>query len=354
MFDHTPPPATEQRKPVVNGALTPRVLMQDSAARNGKGKGKDRGSSISSHPLMRRSSVPPPLPGGLLNFARFETSNIDGLIEFLQELISSSAKANRVSEERMKSNVKVMATGGGAHMYYERLKRDLGVEVLREEEMECLILGLGFIAHVPEEVFWFSEELVYKVSHPHEPRTIPASELPRPSPSPPSYQVTFAPTSPNDGEGVPVFPCLVVNIGSGVSIVKVDENGEFERVSGTSLGGGTLWGLLSMLTDARTFDGESTTFPGPSPHHVVIIAQVYTEMLALSEAGDNAGVDMLVGDIYGTDASKIGLKSSTIASTFGKVFRKSTTRKERSEMFRQADIARSLLYAISNNIGHVA
>lgn len=249
---------------MVNGALTPRVLMQDSPERNGKSKGKgksrdDRGSFVSSHhPLMRRSSVPPPLPGGLLNFARFETSNIDGLIEFLQDLISSSAKANRVSEERMKSNVKVMATGGGAHMYYDRLRRDLGVEVAREEEMECLILGLGFIAHVPEEVFWFSEELVYKVSHPHEPRTIPASELPRPSPSPPSYQVTFAPTSPNDsdGGGVPVFPCLVVNIGSGVSIVKVDENGEFERVSGTSLGGGTLWGLLSMLTDARTFDGE--------------------------------------------------------------------------------------------------
>lgn len=232
----------------------------------------------------------------------------------------------------MKSNVKLIATGGGAHMFYDRLKRDLGVEVLREEEMECLILGLGFIAHVPEEVFWFSEELVYKVSHPHEPRTIPASELPRPSPSPPSYQVTFAPTPQNAGEVVPVFPCLVVNIGSGVSIVKVDENGEFERVSGTSLGGGTLWGLLSMLTDARTFD----------------------EMLALSEAGDNAGVDMLVGDIYGTDANKIGLKSSTIASTFGKVFRKSTTRSERAEMFKQADIARSLLYAISNNIGHVA
>jgi type II pantothenate kinase len=235
--------------------------MQDAAGR--KGKGKERGS-ISSHPLLRRSSVPPPLPGGLLNFARFETSNIDGLIEFLQELISSSAKANRVSEERMKSNVKVMATGGGAHMYYDRLRRDLGVEVLREEEMECLILGLGFIAHVPEEVFWFSEELVYKVSHPHEPRTIPPSELPRPSPSPPSYQVTFAPTPNNAGETVPVFPCLVVNIGSGVSIVKVDENGEFERVSGTSLGGGTLWGLLSMLTDARTFDGKSSRSPIPS------------------------------------------------------------------------------------------
>ena len=36
----------------------------------------------------------------------------------------------------------------------------------------------------------------------------------------------------------------------------MDEDGGFERVSGTSLGGGTLWGLLSLLTDARSFDGE--------------------------------------------------------------------------------------------------
>ena len=76
-------------------------------------------------------------------------------------------------------------------------------------------------------------------------------------------------------------------------------------------------------------------------------------MLLLSELGDNAAVDMLVGDIYGSDYSKIGLKSSTIASTFGKVFRKGPN-SERKKNFRQEDIAKSLLYAISNNIGHVA
>lgn len=144
-------------------------------------------------------------------------------------------------------------------MYYDRLVSEVGVEVKKEEEMECLITGLGFVATVPEEVFWFSEELVYKVSHrdstiPSSPKTIPPSELPRPSPTPPSYQVTFA--SADSADAAPHFPCLVVNIGSGVSIVKVDEDGSFERVSGTSLGGGTLWGLLSLLTDASSFDGE--------------------------------------------------------------------------------------------------
>jgi type II pantothenate kinase len=76
------------------------------------------------------------------------------------------------------------------------------------------------------------------------------------------------------------------------------------------------------------------------------------EMLALSDKGDNAAVDMLVGDIYGSDYSKVGLKSSTIASSFGKVFKKGAAGRKKS--FRQEDISKSLLYAISNNIGQIA
>ena len=96
-----------------------------------------------------------------------------------------------------------------------------------------------------------------------------------------------------------IYPYLLVNIGSGVSMIKVSGPRNYERIGGTSLGGGTLWGLLSLLTGARTFD----------------------DMLAMAERGDNSAVDMLVGDIYGTDYNKIGLKSTTIASSFGKVFK---------------------------------
>jgi type II pantothenate kinase len=133
------------------------------------------------------------------------------------------------------------------------------------------------------------------------------------------------------------------------------------------LGGGTLWGLLSLLTGARTFD----------------------EMLGMAERGDNTKVDMLVGDIYGTDYGKIGLKSTTIASSFGKVFRMKCEAEREAEdsgglisgddgeayssasghrnpivpnketskssaKFEGPDISRSLLYAISNNIGQIA
>ena len=97
-------------------------------------------------------------------------------------------------------------------------------------------------------------------------------------------------------------------------------------------------------------------------------------MLGMAEEGDNSAVDMLVGDIYGTDYGRMGLRATTIASSFGKVFKKSregepkslddgatsngaSTPKEptdRRKKFRQEDMSRSLLYAISNNIGQIA
>ena len=73
-------------------------------------------------------------------------------------------------------------------------------------------------------------------------------------------------------------------------------------------------------------------------------------MLSLSEKGDNSTVDMLVGDIYGQDYSRLGLKSTTIASSFGKVFKEG----RKSTNYCPEDICKSLLYAISNNIGQIA
>jgi type II pantothenate kinase len=134
-----------------------------------------------------------------------------------------------------------------------------------------------------------------------------------------------------------VYPYLLVNIGSGVSMIKVSGPNQFQRVGGTHLGGGTFWGIMSLLTGARTFD----------------------EMLAMADRGDNGGVDMLVGDIYGMDYNKIGLKSNAIASSFGKVFRLKRTAEQDAEdgeglarpepdtpKFRHEDMSRSLLFAI--------
>ncbi|THG95909.1 hypothetical protein EW026_g5816 [Hermanssonia centrifuga] len=279
--------------------------------------------------LLRRVSVQH-FPGGSLNFERFETEHIDDCVQYIQSLIERSAQLNGVSIEEMRQSVKIMATGGGAHRFYELFGKELQVEVRREDEMECLIEGLKFITLIPDEAYYFSDELIHSVSHPtaHGLKTELVQNgkdgvYERPSPDPPKYAVTF------ESNPTPQLPCLLVNIGSGVSIIKVDEDGSFERVSGTSLGGGTLWGLLSLLTPATTFD----------------------EMLDLSEKGDNATVDMLVGDIYGQDYSRLGLKSTMIASSFGKVFSKKGGKKG---TFSAEDISKSLLYAVSNNIGQIA
>jgi type II pantothenate kinase len=203
--------------------------------------------------ILRRASQH--FPGGSLNFERFETDNIHTCVEFIQSLIERSAKANGVSIEEMRNGVKIMATGGGAVKFHDLFSNVLGVEVRREDEMECLIEGLRFITLIPDEVYYFSDELIQSVSHSGGGKAEAAVEkeeedLARPGPDAPKYAVTF------EGNPMPQLPCLLVNIGSGVSLIKVDEDGHYERVSGTSLGGGTLWGLLSLLTPATNFDGQ--------------------------------------------------------------------------------------------------
>ena len=210
------------------------------------------------------------IPGGWLNFTKFESGDMSTCIEFINNLIEASSASHNIPLAEFKArHVKIMATGGGAHLYYDLLSEELGVEVRKEEEMQCLIAGLTFFMEIPHEVFWYSDQLVHDISHPHQPsqRTLASStsspaeadaapppsndDLPRPSPNPPQYSLVF------DENPQPQFPCMLVNIGSGVSIIKIDEYGQFERISGTSLGGGTLWGLLSMLTGADSFDGGS-------------------------------------------------------------------------------------------------
>lgn len=173
------------------------------------------------------------------------------------------------------------------------------------------MLGLDFfITEIPNEVFTYSDS--------------------------DSEPMQYAEARPD------VYPYLLVNIGSGVSMIKVSGPRQYQRVGGTHLGGGTFWGLMSLLTGARTFD----------------------DMLAMADRGDNSGVDMLVGDIYGMDYSKIGLKSTAIASTFGKVFRLKNAAERGAEDgeglirdenfehgnhgvdFNHEDMSRSLLYAI--------
>lgn len=275
-----------------------------------------------------------PESGGRLNFLSFETDKIDDCIEYLRHLQSKYQQANGATKA---AELMVMATGGGAFKFYDRIKERLGVDVVREDEMECLIMGLDFfITEIPTEVFTYNDADPDNAVEYQEPRE-------------------------------EVYPYLLVNIGSGVSMIKVSGPSQYQRIGGTSLGGGTLWGLLSLLTGARNFD----------------------DMLAMADKGENSAVDLLVGDIYGEGMGyeKIGLSERTIASSFGKVLKRKREAERSAEdggdlsngdashspeqpaapaddkavnlvgggrMFKPEDISRSLLYAISNNIGQIA
>lgn len=76
--------------------------------------------------------------GGRLNFLNFETDQIDRCFEFLQQLKSKQQMLNGSRP----GELCVMATGGGAYKYYDKMKEVLGVQIRREDEMECLIIGL--------------------------------------------------------------------------------------------------------------------------------------------------------------------------------------------------------------------
>ncbi|KAI9016414.1 type II pantothenate kinase [Phycomyces nitens] len=235
--------------------------------------------------------------GGRLHFKKFETERIDDCIDFIAELMDD---ARHLTPRGIGQVLK--ATGGGAHLYHEKLAKRLpGVVVQKEDEMECLITGLSFfLTEIPYEAFTYNEHDV----------------------NPMRFQQKSS----------DIYPYMLVNIGSGVSILKVTGPGpdEFSRISGTSLGGGTLWGLLSLLTNAQSFD----------------------DMLEISKEGDNKNVDLMVGDIYGTDYTRHGLKSTRIASSFGKVFKKGV--QQNKDGFNPGDISKSLLFMVSNNIGQIA
>ena len=76
-------------------------------------------------------------PGGRLNFLSFETDRIDDCVNFMKHIKDEQLKLNGSRP----GELCVMATGGGAYKYYDIIRDRLGVDVLREDEMECLIIG---------------------------------------------------------------------------------------------------------------------------------------------------------------------------------------------------------------------
>lgn len=216
-------------------------------------------------------SVRVPILHGTLHFFATETRYIHKLLKFIRSHWAHAYPAHR----------NIRATGGGAYKYAETFRKEIGVTLSHLDEMKCTVAGLNFLlTSVDNEVYYY-ENIEDPLAA--SPSTTPS--LPNLSRSRHFVDSTQRP-----------FPYLLVNIGSGVSIVKVTNHDCFERVSGSSLGGGTFWGLSRLLLNCETFD----------------------DVINLTRTGNNSNVDMLVGDIYGGAYSSLGLDAAVLAASFGK------------------------------------
>lgn len=238
--------------------------------------------------LDPKLSIESPELGGELRFLRIPSSDVPDFVDFIEKTKLHKSYGNAIN-----------ITGGGAFKYEPMIRERLGFTVHKVDEMQMAIAGLNFLTHYAKrEVFSYSWR---------------------------THEQTFHDAASLGGS---IYPYLLVNIGSGVSILRCTSRDHFERVSGTSLGGGMFWGLCKLLTGVTSFE----------------------QVKHLSSIGDNSKVDLLVGDIYGSAYSKIGLGANVIASSFGKIASLDLTNKT----FTDADIIRSLLFMTANNIAQIA
>jgi len=132
-------------------------------------------------------------------------------------------------------------TGGGAYKYQDLIMRKVGLKIDKCDEMGCIVQGCNFLLkNISDEAF------IYRKKE--------------------SPEYVFQTINPRH-----MYPYLLVTIGSGVSVLKVEDEDKFERIGGTATGGGTFWGLGKLLTGAKGFD----------------------ELLELASKGDHRKVSLL-------------------------------------------------------------
>ncbi|KIH47007.1 pantothenate kinase [Ancylostoma duodenale] len=206
-------------------------------------------------------------PEVLLNFKKF--TSIEACLEFIR-----NNWHDRVADDVLH------CTGGGSFKYAEMMRNLLGVRVQRTDEMTSLIFGCDFLLRNNEdESFTYHHEAIGIERYQYKP--IAADSI---------------------------YPFLLVNIGTGISVLK------------------------DAFLD-------------------------FDELLLMAEKGDHRKCDTLVCDIYGGSYENLNLPADLIAGSFGKCSRmgkRGAAARGDHEQASEQDIAKSLLLMISNNIGQMA
>jgi type II pantothenate kinase len=283
--------------------------------------------------------------GGDFHFIRFETRRMENAMDLI-----------RVND--LHKNIAQMgATGGGAHKYAADWERVLGIKMEKQDELDSHVAGMQFLLSTAiGECYTYRPRLQHEESSGSSDAS-PVTEKATNQNEPNADQQSSDSGDVNDLEyhkarevryqgdewwwsrkvqrdvasHSSTYPYMLVTIGTGVSVLRVDGPRKHERVSGSTIGGGTYWGLVRLLTDVESFE----------------------DVIKLAERGDPSKVDMMVGDIYGKNSDaldKIGLPSNLVASSFGKLVAKN----DPAAGVKQEDLARALLLMVTNNIGQVA
>lgn len=226
---------------------------------------------------------------GNLHFIRFPTHDMPAFIQMGRDKNFSSL------------HTAFCATGGGSYKFEQDFLTIGDLQLRKLDELDCLIKGILYI----DSVGFNGRSQCYYFENPAD--------------SEKCQKLPFDLKNP--------YPLLLVNIGSGVSILAVYSKDNYKRVTGTSLGGGTFFGLCCLLTGCSTFE----------------------EALEMASRGDSTKVDKLVRDIYGGDYERFGLPGWAVASSFGNMMSK-----EKREAASKEDLARATLITITNNIGSIA
>ncbi|CAF1101459.1 unnamed protein product [Adineta ricciae] len=236
---------------------------------------------------------------GNLHFIRFPTSK---MMTFIDACVMRNLHM---------LTFKIFATGGGAYKFEKDIVEKLKISWCKCDELDTLMNGLCYITKLNSKECFYYEE-------------------PQNDANPNKHPFTFDIN----------HPFLLVNIGSGISILYVESESSYRRITGTSIGGGTFLGLCCLLTGCSSYD----------------------EAIQLASEGDSTKVDKLVKDIYGGDYERFGLPGHIVASSIGELCKQipvecsfgHMNQSDKRDQASKADLARATLVTVLNNIGSIS
>lgn len=127
-----------------------------------------------------------------------------------------------------------------------------------------------------------------------------------------------------------MYPYLLINIRTGVSVVLVERPGVFKRLGGSSIGGSSFLGLSELITGVSDIE----------------------EMMERALKGNPEEFDIFIRDIYGDRASNFNMDPHLLAASFGRVTRAQTIRRaedldDQSKNNAILSLLRMVLYNVS-------